>query len=284
MALRAKKAVKADKRLRLFLYGDWKGGKTYACCMFPQSYFIDTEGGATQDQYVDLLEASQSVYLHAGTYEEILTEVKALTTEKHEFRTLVIDSITMPYVQQVEIGEALKGDGFGKHTAFANTRMQRLWLLLNRLDMNVVVVSQAKPEYLKEPGSNQIEQTGRLVTDAWAKFPYLFDLVIELRLRGEQRVAEVRGSRLLEFPQGERFEFSYQVFEDRIGSVLGREAVEIPTIAEGDLVRLKALILDLSIAEVEVQRWLTKANVPELDDLPVDKAEKLLESLEKRVA
>lgn len=43
---RAKDLSDGHSRLKVLLYGDWKVGKTYASCQFPDSYYIDTEKGA----------------------------------------------------------------------------------------------------------------------------------------------------------------------------------------------------------------------------------------------
>ena len=57
---KAKDLKNGNHRLKLLLYGDWKVGKTYAACQFPESYFIDTERGAEQGQYIDLLKKADA--------------------------------------------------------------------------------------------------------------------------------------------------------------------------------------------------------------------------------
>ena len=90
--LRAKKPEAVTKRLKLFMFGPAGVGKTTAAIQFPKSYIIDCEKGA--ENYDRLITASNSVLFQTTDINEVIQEVKALLTEKHDFRTLVIDPIT----------------------------------------------------------------------------------------------------------------------------------------------------------------------------------------------
>jgi hypothetical protein len=74
-------------------------------------------------------------------------EVKALLTEKHDYRTLVIDPITTLYNDLLDKCEQKVGSDFGRHYGAANKTMKRLANLIMALDMNVVVTAHAKAEY-----------------------------------------------------------------------------------------------------------------------------------------
>src|ERR1051325_7503693 len=93
--LRAKKPEAVNKRLKLFMFGPAGVGKTTAAIQFPNSYIIDCERGT--ENYDKLVTASNSVVYQTTDVHDVMQEVKALLTEKHGFRTLVIDPITPIY-------------------------------------------------------------------------------------------------------------------------------------------------------------------------------------------
>lgn len=108
---------------------------------------------------------------------DVISEVKSLLTEKHEFRTLMIDPITPIYNDLLEKCEARVGNDFGRHYGAANKEMKRLANLIMALDMNVVITAHAKTEY----GEN-LRKLG-YTFDGWRQLDYWFDLVIELGKR-----------------------------------------------------------------------------------------------------
>src|SRR3954462_10458546 len=122
--LRAKKPEAVTKRLKLFMFGPAGVGKTTAATQFPNSYIIDCERGA--ENYDKLITASNSVVYQTTYVHDVIAEVKSLLTEKHEFRTLVIDPITPIYNDLLEKCEAKVGADFGRHYGAANKEMKRL--------------------------------------------------------------------------------------------------------------------------------------------------------------
>src|SRR5687768_18406085 len=99
-ALRAKKPEAVTKRLKLFMFGPAGVGKTTAAIQFPNSYIIDAERGT--DNYDRLINESGSAVLQTTDMTEVIAEVKSLLTERHEYRTLVIDPITSLYNDLLE--------------------------------------------------------------------------------------------------------------------------------------------------------------------------------------
>src|SRR3954464_517167 len=132
MALRAKKPEAVEKRLKLFMFGPAGVGKTTAAIQFPNSYIIDCEKGA--ENYDKLIGASNSVVFQTTDIHEVIQEVKSLLTEKHDYRTLVIDPITTIYNDLLEKCEAQVGSEFGRHYGAANKTMKRLANLIMALD------------------------------------------------------------------------------------------------------------------------------------------------------
>src|SRR5213076_776074 len=216
--LRAKKPEAVTKRLKLFMFGPAGVGKTTAAIQFPNSYIIDCERGA--ENYDKIIAASNSVVFQTTDIQDVIAEVKALLTEKHEFRTLVIDPITTVYNDLLDKCETQVGADFGRHYGAANKQMKRLANLIMALDMNVVITAHAKAEY----GEN-LRKLG-YTFDGWRQLDYWFDLVIELSKKGKKRHARVAKTRLEAFPDEDTFEWSYDAIKKRVDpSVLERNAV-----------------------------------------------------------
>src|SRR5262245_53085036 len=124
MALRARKPEAVQKRLKLFMFGPAGVGKTTAAIQFPNSYVIDCEKGT--ENYDQLIQESGSVVFQTTDIHEVITEVKGLLTEKHDYRTLVIDPITTVYNDLLDKCEQKVGADFGRHYGAANKEMKRL--------------------------------------------------------------------------------------------------------------------------------------------------------------
>ena len=127
---------------------------------------------------------------HETDFDELIKEVKALLTEKHEYKTLVIDPLHNGSANDL-LEKAAKsrindkdpdGTAFGGHYGVANKRIKHLLSLLLKLDMNVIITAHAKNEY----GSN-LTVLGQTY-DCYKKLDYLFDLVFEIQKRGKERV------------------------------------------------------------------------------------------------
>src|SRR5438477_10785682 len=95
MSLRARKPEAVTKRLKLFMFGPAGVGKTTAAIQFPNSYIIDCERGS--ENYDKLITESGSAVFQTTDIQEVIAEVKSLLTERHDYRTLVIDPITPVY-------------------------------------------------------------------------------------------------------------------------------------------------------------------------------------------
>jgi GTPase SAR1 family protein len=94
MALKGRKPELIQKRLKMLVYGPAGVGKTTAAIQFPKPYLIDTERGAENESYVKALEAAHGVYMFTNDPDELISEVRTLISEKHPYRTLVIDPLT----------------------------------------------------------------------------------------------------------------------------------------------------------------------------------------------
>ena len=72
------------------LFGEGGMGKTTLAAMFPKPVFIRTEDGTASLTGND----NVSLFPLATSTQDVLDAIETLGTEKHEFKTLVIDSIT----------------------------------------------------------------------------------------------------------------------------------------------------------------------------------------------
>jgi len=265
VALRAKKPEAVEKRLKLFMFGPAGSGKTTAAIQMPQSYIIDCERGA--ENYDKLITDSGSVVFQTTDIQEVIAEVKALLTTKHDYRTLVIDPITTIYNDLLDKSELKVGSDFGRHYGAANKEMKRLANLIMSLDMNVVVTAHAKKEY----GQNLavIGQT----FEGWKQLDYIFDLVISLDKKGKKRFAKVSKTRLSDaFPDEDVFEWSYPAVKERYDrlypGVLDREAGVVPFATPEQVKELNYLLDLVKLPEGTVDKWMSKAGVDKFEEMP----------------
>lgn len=278
MGLRAKKPEPVNKRLKLFMYGPAGVGKTTAAIQFPNSYIIDCERGT--EQYDQQITASGGVVFQTSDMAEVIAEVKSLLTERHDYRTLVIDPITTAYNDLLDRCEAKVGADFGRHYQEANKQMKRLANLILALDMNVVITAHAKKEY----GDN-LKVLG-FTFDGWKQLDYWFDLVIELgRKKGEKkRTGKVVKSRIGTFPDQDVFDWSYDAIRQRYDAdTLEREAETVVLATPEQVQELRALLDVVKLPEGTQEKWLSKAGVEEFDDMPGDVIQKCVDYVKARL-
>jgi hypothetical protein len=274
--LRARKPEAVTKRLKLFMFGPAGVGKTTAAIQFPNSYIIDCEKGA--ENYDRLITDSGSAVLQTTDMHDVISEVKALLTEKHDFRTLVIDPITTVYNDLLEKCELKVGTDFGRHYGEANKTMKRLANLIMALDMNVVVTAHSKKEY----GDN-LRVLGQTF-DGWRQLDYWFDLVIELGKKGKKRFAKVVKTRVDSFPDEDVFEWSYEAVKKRYDIAMLEKEASVVKLATADQVReIKELLNIVRLPEGTTDKWFAKAGVDVWEDMPADTIQKCIEFVKNRL-
>jgi hypothetical protein len=276
MALRAKKPEAVTKRLKLFMFGPAGVGKTTAAIQFPNSYIIDCEKGT--ENYDKLVTSLGAVVYQTTDINEVLQEVKSLLTEKHEYRTLVIDPITTVYNDLLEKCEHKVGTDFGRHYGEANKTMKRLANLIMALDMNVVITAHAKAEY----GQN-FSKIG-YTFDGWKQLDYWFDLVIELGKRGKKRFAKIVKTRLEQFTDEDVFEWSYDSIKNRYDvSILERQAAAVKLATPEEIREIKDLLALVRLPEGTTDKWFAKAGVDEWEDMPAEVLARCIEYVKNRL-
>jgi len=287
MALKGKKPTTVEKRLKMLMFGEAGVGKTWAGIQFPKPYLIDTEKGAENDQYVKMLNDSGGVIFQSNDPEEVIAEVTALMTEKHEYRTLVIDPLTTLYNDLLDRAALEVGTDFGRHKGLADRPIKRLLNLLVRLDMNVVITSHAKPNWARTKdsrGKDTVVQDG-MTFDCYGRLDYLFDLVIHLQRRGEKRIGTVRKTRIDSLPMDSEINpWSYAEFAKLYGGdILERQAVPQQLASAEQITTLSKLTKNLNIPEETQSKWLDKAQATVWDEMPADVMDKCIEWCKKQV-
>lgn len=288
MALRGVKPQAVEKRLKALFYGSAGVGKTTASIQFPRPYLIDTEKGAENDQYTKILDKAGGAIFQTGDFDELITEIKSLLTEKHPYKTVVIDPLTTLYndlldkcaseIKRTSKDKDATGTEFGRHYSEANKKMKHLLTLLLRLDMNVIITSHAKNEYGKDMAV--LGQT----FDCYKKLDYLFDLVFEIQKRGASRVGIVKKTRIEAFGDGEQFPFSYDTIAEKYGrTVLEREAVAEKLATPEQAKELRRLIELLKVPEENVEKWKDKNNAETIEEMNEEFIQKCIDYLNTKI-
>lgn len=276
------KAVQPSKP-KFLVYGAAKAGKTWASIDFPSVYFIDTERGATRENYQDKLLKAGGVYVGmeqgSQSFQEVLEQIKALATEKHEYRTLVIDSFTYLFNLEVakEVERLGEKDAFGASKKPAVQKSRQLLMWLDKLDMNVILICHEKPKWANG------EQIG-VTYDGYDKLDYMLELTLYIQKRGDSRLALVKESRMKEFPMGTQFSWSYTEFAERYGKeVMEENSKPVKLSTEEQLKELVRLIDLFKVEKEEQDRWLTKAGVEKYDEMEAVKVQALIDMLKNKI-
>lgn len=273
---------------KIVIYGASGTGKTWFATSFPACYFIDSEAGATRAHYMERLSKSSGKYLGpedgANDFEVIIDQVKALAVEKHKFKTVVIDSITKPFITSIATAAESLGDrnAFGADKKPAIGAMRRLIAAVHRLDMNVVFVAHEKTEWgvLANGERGEIGKGA----DVYDKLIYEMDLCLQVVKRGPLREAIVRKSRLVGFPEGTNFELDYGQFATRYGKEIIEKPSATITLASAEQVaEINRLVELLKIDSATTEKWLERANAEKFSEFNSEQAMKVLEMLNKKI-
>ena len=276
--LKFKKPEVKQQRLKVMIYGEMGTGKSTCACLFPKTAYIDTEDTSSKKKYAKMIIDNGGLVLATGDFEEILQQVKELMSTKHDFKTIVIDSLTIPYENLQADCERTTGSDFGRHVTAANKKMKLLVNLLLRIDMNVVVTCQAKKEY----GSNMsvIGQT----YSCYNRLGYMFDLVFETQIRGDKFYAATKKSRIDEFPMNETFAFSFEEVIKRYGAdCIDKTVVPQELADQAQVIEVQRLIDLFKIPEETWIKWIEKHNAESFEELSKETIQKIIDHLKAKL-
>lgn len=254
-------------RPRILVYGAPGVGKTFTSLDFPSPYFLDTEGGANLDHYTSKLKKAKGVYFGpeqgSQDFESIIDQVKALATEDHPYRTLVIDSLTKVYNLEItkEAERLGEKDAFGASKKPATRLTARLISWLNKVDMNVIIICHEKALWADQ------KQLGTTY-DGYDKLAYELDLTLNIVKMGDARKAFVRKSRLLEFPDNTSFDWSYADFAKKYGEgIIEKASEKIILATPAQLEELNKLLGVIKLPDGTEAKWLKAKGVDSWDEM-----------------
>jgi len=277
-------------KTKALIFGASGVGKTWFTLTFPRPYYIDTEGGADLKHYQERLKAAGGAYLGpqdgALDFQCVIEQMQALATEKHGYKTLIVDSITKLYQTTIANEAERLGDkdAFGASKKPAIAWMRRLVNWTMKLDMNVWFVAHDVAEWGVDPKTGQRTEIGR-VPDVWDKLIYELDLTLNAVKRGPARVAVVRKSRLLGFPDAEQFPLEYADFASRYGKdFIEAESHTITLATEAQVAEIVKLVDLLKVSPAETEKGLTKAGADFWTELTDAQAKATISWLKKKIA
>ena len=286
--LRAKDPkLAAPAKPKILIYGAPGVGKTFTSLDWPSVYYIDTEGGANLPHYTDKLKAAGGVYLGpedgSNDFAMINEQIAALTSQEHDFRTLVIDSISKTFNTTVGAEAERLGakDAFGASKKPAVAASRRMVDRLDRLPMNAIIIAHEKPEWGTKENGDRVE-IGKTF-DADEKLGYELHLVLYVQRRGKSRVAVVKKSRLTGFPEGETIPWNYAEIAERYGrDIIERKAAPLVIATPEQVAEFNALVSMIKIDAETITRWLNKAKAEAPEDFTSDQIQACINTLKDK--
>jgi hypothetical protein len=283
-ALKAKKPeAVVQTKPKFMISGESGVGKTFFALDFPKPYLIDTEGGATRQQYQDKLKKSGGVYFGkeegSQDFKAVIDEIKTLTSTKHEYKTLIIDSFTYLYMLEAAEAEAKGGSDFGRDKKMANIPTRQLISVLEKCDLNIILICHTKTKW--ERRGKDIIDAGSTF-DGYDKLEYILDLWCEIQKGG--KTFQVKKSRVQSLVQGDSYPLSYDKFAELYGKeTVEREAIPLALAAPEHVSRLLTLIEGLKVDEETQDKWKKKCGVDEYTEMSETDIQSLINFCEKKI-
>jgi hypothetical protein len=215
----------------------------------------------------------------------VIEQMQALATEKHPYKTFIVDSITKLYQTAIANEQEILGekDAFGASQKPAIAGMRRLVNWAQKLDMNIWFVAHEMAEWGADPKSGQRTEIGR-VPDVWDKLIYELHLTIQAVKRGPARIAIVKKSRLLGFPDLDQFPLEYDDFAKRYGKDYIESATHQITFATAEqIAEITRLLSVVKTTEQEIEKVWTKAGVESWNELSTEQATATVAWLKKKL-
>jgi hypothetical protein len=287
MALRAKKPIVNEARIKALIYADKGAGKTHFCCSLPDTYYIDTEGLEDYPAFVKMIIDNNGDLIYLTELSEIIKEVKDLISIKHDYKTLVIDSISFPFgwLAQMEAERLTlksphtEGTEFGANLAKAKRLIFQLGILLSRLDMNVFVVSHEKTKF---EDSKDVGKT----FDINDKMAYSLGAVWQLRLHGKARKLFIEKTRYSELKTHDLLDFDngYKTLVSLFGEEIFKRQSKVEDLATPEQIKeVKRLQLLLNYPDENLQKWLISKKAYSLDEVNTSSIDKLIEHFKSKI-
>jgi RecA/RadA recombinase len=280
------------KKPKVLIYGPAGVGKTWVSMDFPFVYYIDTEGGADLPRYRDKLSKAGGMYFGQDQgsldFDAVIGQVEALATEKHHYKTVVIDSISKLFNTAIADEQTRLGDrdAFGASKKAPIRQMGRLVRWLNRADMNAVIIAHQKDNWGVDSKGNR-EVIGQIF-DAYEKLEYDLHFVLRISKIGAgenaKRFAHVGKSRLQGFPEGDRFDWTYAAFAERYGQdVIEKDVVPVVLASADEVSETQRLLEIVKLADGTVEKWFTKAGVESFAEMSSEQIQACIKHLKGKL-
>ena len=273
---------------KIAVFGAAGVGKTWGSLDWPDCYFVDAEGGAALPHYVAKLNKAKALYVGpedgANDPDVVLQEMKDLATRKHDRKTAILDSYTYlynamllkEYQRLIDKGQDPEGF-FGRDKKPAIAFSKKLLSWIEKCDMNVLLICHSKDEW---KDGKVVRQT----FDGWEKCEYILNLIINVSKQGSRRVAKTTKSRFQEFPEGEVFDWSYDVFRERLGhETLEAEATAISLATPEQVAHLQDLIETIRVDDDTCAKWKDKAGVDTWSEMDAETISKCISHLTSKL-
>lgn len=291
MPPKAKAPNPVNKRVKMMVFSSPGLGKTTASISWPKAVILDLEHGT--DHYSETILKNGSIVLHTTNPDEVKDEIKTLLTERHDYRTIVIDPVTILYqaIQEkwtrifskyadTEKATELQDFGF-RYWAKVKSDYKSVMRMLLACDMNVILTAHQKDVYgegMKKVGFGSDSMKG----DEHI-FDYVFQLVMDSKGRRtaitKKERAEVGKNK---FPA--EFEWSYANFKVYYGAEsLERESTPVPLATLEQVAEVKRLLSIVKVDENFETDCLTKADVDEWSEMTAEKIGKAIDFLTKKL-
>lgn len=264
------------KKPKILIFGPPGVRKTWVSLDFPDVYYMDTEGGADLTAYREKLRVAGGMYFGTDQgsldFDTVIGQVEALATERHLYKTAVIDSITKLYNTAITDEQTRLGDkdAFGASKKGPVRQMARLIRWLNRADMNVIMIAHEKDVWGKdEKGSREV--IGKTF-DGYEKLEYELHLILRIARVGSGETAKwfahIGKSRLPSFPTGEKFPWSYDEFAKRYGKdVIEKAAVPVILASAEEVAEVSRLLAIVKLPDGTMDKWFSKAGVDSFEEM-----------------
>ncbi|MGL2324295.1 AAA family ATPase [Oenococcus oeni] len=191
-----------DEPHNFMIWGKPMSGKSYLAGLFPAPLFLNTDSNAKANRYPFI--SLKNEYGKDGKITKDITDqldeiITALTTEKHDYQTVIVDVIddVVALIEEAVCNEsgvkALSDIPYGKGYATEKTALQRFVTRLRTMPLNVIYVSR-EITMTDADGSNPVPQPS--LPEKWQNIVNgNSDLVIRTRKIGERYLQQVTEQR-----------------------------------------------------------------------------------------
>ena len=144
-------------RLRIFLHGPPKSGKSTWAASWPNALFLSTERGL---EYLNVAEKS------INDWDHLIDVIDVLAAGGHGFKTIIIDTMDIAASMARDAvckkyGEEFEGDGnlgWGKGTTMIAASIERMLRKLAALPYGVILISHTEHKAIKKKAGLEIKK------------------------------------------------------------------------------------------------------------------------------